>query len=311
MSHYRPRFVEGLRWLRSDGKPNFSSRVYRVESDLERLATRPVVMVTPTTPILKALEAMVEYDIRSVVVADSKRKYHGMMLSEHVVDYLGGGERYNLLVNSFENDFYKAINAPVSLIHERDYPAIEVEATLTRLLEFMMREGLSITPVLDNQGLVYGIVSEHDIVRLISQKHTGVPVGDVMTPSIPTVESEASLREAMVILIRTRLRGVFVSNEVGQVLGLITSKDIAKYIGSHKAFNHVKKGYVEDFTSVPVKELARYNIVRVKPDTDVGDLAWVMIEKKEPMVLVVDSDDTPAGMVTEHDVFYALALPVK
>jgi len=307
----RPRFVEGLRWLRSDGKPNFSNRVYRVESDLERLATRPPQTTSSTTPLLKAIEKMYEKNIRSLVVVEGSGSYEGMLLAEHVVSFLGGGEKYDIVVNNFDNDLYKALNAPISIIYEKEYPRIDTRLKLTQVIQTMIEHGLTILPVVDKDNSVYGVISEHDIVSLLSEKNTGVSSKEVMSSNIVAVESEASLREAMSVMIRTGLRAVFVENEAGQIVGTLSLKSILSLIGSHRVFSHIRRGYVEDFTSIRVKEATRYGTLKANEDADVGDVASEMVDRGLSIALVVGEDETPVGMITEHDVFYALALPLE
>ena len=306
----RPRFIEGIRWLRSDGKPNFSNRVYRVESDLERLSIRPVYTTSPTAPLLNAVEKMYTANIRSLVVVSGSNRYEGMLLAEHVIDLLGGGEKYDMVINSFDNDFYKVIKAPVSIVFDKNYPYLDKKLRLTDALQTMIENGINVVPVVDDDHYVYGIISEHDIVALLAGKRTGALVRDIANPSVPTIESEASLREAMRLMNRTGLRAIFVRNEIGQIVGTIRGKDIIASLGSHKAFSFIKKGYIDDFTSEPVKEFSRFNALKVREYEDVGNAASLLIENDTPVALVVDDSEDVKGMLTEHDLFYALSFPL-
>lgn len=306
----RPRFIEGIRWLRSDGKPNFSNRVYRVESDLERLSIRPVYTTSPTAPLLNAVEKMYTANIRSLVVVSGSNRYEGMLLAEHVIDLLGGGEKYDMVINSFDNNFYKVIKAPVSIVFDKSYPHLDKKLRLTDALQTMIENGINVVPVVDDDHNVYGIISEHDIVALLAGKRTGALVREIANPSVPTIESEASLREAMRLMNRTGLRAIFVRNEIGQIVGTIRGKDIIASLGSHKAFSFIKKGYIDDFTSEPVKEFSKFNALKVREYEDVGNAASLLIENDTPVALVVDDSENVKGMLTEHDLFYALSFPL-
>ncbi len=306
------RRVEGYRVLRSDGKPNFSNRVYRVEKDLEVLSTRPVVTATPTMPLIEALETMYNKDVRSLVVIDSEERYNGMLLVEHILSFLGGGDLYDIVVNRYNNDFYKSMNIPVSDIMDRDYPLVDTSLSFPELISIMVENDLNIVPVVHKDGKVYGVISEHDIVRLLAEKRTGVKAEDIMSDNIITVDMSASLFEANRTMTRTRVRRVFLNNEANQIIGALTAKKIIEYFGSHEAFKYVKKGFLEDVLSIPVKNLGIFRIYEVSPEDDVGDVASKMLEENIGAVLVRDRKrDSYVGMILEKDVFYALAIPLR
>ncbi len=302
------RRVEGYRRLRSDGKPNFSNRVYRIEKDLEILAKKPAVTVAQTTPFIEAVEKMYKNRIRSLVVTDGGR-YTGMLLVEDVMSYLGGGELYNLVIERLENDLHKVINEPINSIMERNYPSITMDAKLTDVISLMISECLKIIPVLRRDGRVYGIISEHDIVEMLAEKRTGVKAKEVMT-QIVSIDSEAPLLEALSIMTRTGLRRIFIKNEMGQIIGVFTAAKVIEYYGSHKAFKYVEKGYLEDTTMIELKKIGWQRVHTVNPNDDVGEVVVKILDEDVGVVLVTD-DSKPLGMIGEREVFYALATPIK
>ncbi len=309
----RPNFsrrVEGFRSLRSDGKPNFSNRVYRVEKDLEVFATRPPVVITPTSPFIEAMEKMYEKNVRSLIVVEGRGRYRGVLLVENALSYLGGGELYNIVLEKLGSNFHKAMKEPIESIMEKDYPFVFTDCKLPDLISLMVSENLSLVPVLRRDMTVYSVMSEHDIVELIAEKRTGVKAREIMTPNIVTVESSSPLVEALTRMVRAGLRRVFVENEVGQIIGVLTAAMIVRFYGSHVAFKYVKKGYLEDTTSVPIREIGWQRVHAVKPDEDVGDVVVKMLDTNVGAVLVEENDKI-IGMITERDVFYALAVPLE
>ncbi len=303
------RRIEGYRFLRSDGKPNYTNRVYRVEKDMELLATRPPVVAQPTTPIIEAIERMYEKDVRSLVVVTGSEFYDGMLLAEHIISYLGGGELHDIVVNRYDDDIYKSMNEQLKAIMEREYPHALTTDSLPNVITLMFDKDLSLLPVLTRDKRVYGVISEHDIVELLSEKHTGVKAEEIMSSSIVSVESMDPLLSALRVMSRTGLRRVFVRNEAGQIIGVINARMIIEYYGSHKAYNYVKKGFLTETVSIPVRDLMRYHVVRVDPKDDLGEVASKMLSENVGAV-IVSSGESDIGMITEHDVFYALAVPI-
>jgi len=305
----RKRFVEGFRELRSNGKPNFSNRVYRVESDLERIATRPVVTGTPTMPFIEAVKRMYAQGVRNLVITEgSSNRYLGMFLVEHMLSYLGGGELYSLVVNRYQSDFHRSLNTPVGELLDRNYPTISSSARLTELLALMIDRGLNIVPVVTKENTIYGVVSEHDIVRLLAEKHTGLLARDIMSRHIITVDTGAPLIEAIEVMVRTGLRVVFLRNEAGQIVGVLNAGAIVRFFGSNEAFRYVNKGFLEEALSVESRHVGVFKIHSVNPSDDIGVVAAKMLDENLGAVLVED-EGKYTGMIVKRDVFYALALP--
>ena len=304
------KFVEGFRGLRSNGKPNFSNRVYKVKSDLERIAVRPVVTGTPTMPFIEALKRMYSRGVRSLVITEgSSNKYLGMLLVEHVLSFLGGGELYNLIVNRLHSDFHKSLSTPVHELFDPDYPTISAGVKLAELLAFMIDRDLSIVPIVTRENTVYGVISEHDIVRLLAEKRTGTLARDIMSTHIITVDTRAPLIEAVKVMTRTGLRRVFLRNEVGQIVGVLNADAIVRFFGSNEAHKHVNKGFLEEALSIESRYLGVFRLHSVRPNDDVGMVAAKMLDENLGAVLVEDNGKY-VGMIVERDVFYALALPV-
>jgi len=80
-----PRRPEGIRWLRSDGKPNISDRIYRVEGDAQIIATRPVYTIAKTSPVLEAAETIAYKWVRALPVVNP---------GDHVYCLSSGGGGY-------------------------------------------------------------------------------------------------------------------------------------------------------------------------------------------------------------------------
>ncbi len=302
-----PRRPEGIRWLRSDGKPNFSTRLYRREGELKILATRPVIHVAPTTPFGEALETMAKHNVRALPVAQpSDKALAGLLKLSNIVSYLGGGELYNIVVNRYGGSIYKAMEEPVDSIMDRHPFTATIMDRLTGVLERMVLEGVGVVVVVDSEGRLYGILTEHDIVRRLMEKKVGVRVSEVMARNVVTIDVEASLMDAAKRMIKYRFRRLPAVDPAGDVKGMLTAKDIVRFFGTHQAYIHVTRGLVEEAMSVPVYEVMSPVFYTVPPDMDVGDAATLMAEKGVSSLLVVKGGRLK-GIITERDVLFALA----
>lgn len=306
---FRPvvRRPEGIRWLRSDGKPNFSNRLYRREGELEILATRPVYYVSPTTPVGEAIDVMYERNVRVLPVAKpSDRMLEGLVTASRIVEYLGGGMLHKIVVERHQGSIYGALSEPVSSIMDPHPVVATTQEKLSKVLERMVIEGVGVVAVVEPNGRLYGVITEHDIVKRLVEKKVGVAVGEVMSRNVVTINVDATLLDAARTMIKYSFRRLPVVSGEGFVKGMITAKDIIRFFGSHEAYRYAVSGRMEDAMSVGVKEVMRSDYYTISPDADVGDAATEMMDKGVSSLLVVE-DGRLKGIITERDVLYALA----
>ena len=101
-------------------------------------------------------------------------------------------------------------------------------ALVSEALNIMERYKISGVPVVDDGGLLVGIITNRD---LRFETRFDIPVSEVMTPQpLVTVPVGTTLDEAKVKLQKHRIEKLLVVDEDGHLKGLITVKDIQKAI---------------------------------------------------------------------------------
>ncbi|ADV64489.1 CBS domain-containing protein [Desulfurococcus mucosus] len=302
------RRVDPYRWLRSDGTPNFSDRVFRAEKELHLIARRNPRVVYPSTTLLKALEEMSLYG-RSLIVSDSGRRLRGLLTLGDIVSYLGGGEYYRIVAERHAYNIYSALEREtVDTIMVKNPIHLYVDDTLTRVLESMIIHGIGVVPVLDRDGAVYGIITEHDLVRyLYGIATTGLKVAEAMSRPVVTIGIDASLKKALEKMTTYGFRRLPVTSG-DNVAGMLTAMDVVKYFGDHRALRDAASGDIREVHSKPVEELMSRELVTVKPGDDLATAIQEMMDKDVSSVLVVDDEGVLQGILTERDVLYALTI---
>jgi len=108
---------------------------------------------------------------------------------------------------------------PVTIHHKK---------LVSEALNIMERFKISGVPVVDDAGLLVGIITNRD---LRFETRFDIPVSEVMTPQpLVTVPVGTTLDEAKVKLQKHRIEKLLVVDEDGHLKGLITVKDIQKAI---------------------------------------------------------------------------------
>lgn len=109
-----------------------------------------------------------------------------------------------------------------------DPVTIHKGALVSQALDIMERYKISGVPVVDDGGLLVGIITNRD---LRFETRFDIPVSEVMTPQpLVTVPVGTTLDEAKVKLQKHRIEKLLVVDDNGHLKGLITVKDIQKAI---------------------------------------------------------------------------------
>jgi IMP dehydrogenase len=109
-----------------------------------------------------------------------------------------------------------------------DPVTIRDDALVSEALSIMERFRISGVPVVDNAGLLVGIITNRD---LRFETRFDIPISEVMTKQpLVTVPVGTTLNEAKVKLQKHRIEKLLVVDDDGHLKGLITVKDIQKAI---------------------------------------------------------------------------------
>ena len=109
-----------------------------------------------------------------------------------------------------------------------DPVTIHDKASVSEALRLMQRFKISGVPVVDENNLLVGIITNRD---LRFETRFDIPVSEVMTPQpLVTVPIGTTLNEAKVKLQKHRIEKLLVVDDGGLLKGLITVKDIQKAI---------------------------------------------------------------------------------
>jgi CBS domain-containing protein len=114
-------------------------------------------------------------------------------------------------------------------------------------------------------------------------------ISEVMTRDVQTVRPDQPVQEAASFMLSADAGSIPVSDG-GRLVGMITDRDIA--------VRGVAKGYGPD---TPVRELMTDEIICVREDDDVDDVASKMSEAQVRRLPVIDSQEQLCGIVSLGD----------
>lgn len=276
------------------------------EGEIMIIAKSPVVTMAPTTPVYDAIQIMVKEGFRRMPLVDpGTKKLHGIVTATDVVNYLGGGEKFQIIQKKYAGNFFKAINEPIKSLMTSKVISISKTAKISDAIDLMKRHKVGGLPVVDEHDHVWAIVTEKDILTLFSGKIRGAKVADLMSKSVITAKPEISIIEAEKIMVKHGFRRLpIVSNN--EFIGMATIRTIIRFFGSGQVFKHLQSGTIRQVLQTSVLEVTRKDVTTIEPDADIGEAAKTMQEKNVGSLPVV-ANKKIVGIITERDFFQLIA----
>jgi CBS domain-containing protein len=295
---------EGFRrTLREKGQLSFKAHPSKKrEGEIMQIAKTPVVTMAPTTPIQDAIQIMCQKGFRRIPIANPGTKFlEGIITATDVINYLGGGKKFEMIQQKFGGNFFKAINEPIKLVMTQQVVSVNVAAKISDAIELMKEKNLGGLPVVDDENRARGIVTERDIAILFADRISGVRVAQLMSETVVTALPRTTIFEAEKTMATQGFRRLPIVSD-GKVVGIITSMDIIRFFGSGEVFKHLRSGTIIQVLSTPALEIATKGVSTIEPDADIGQAAKIMQQKDIGAVPVVKNERL-VGMITERDFF--------
>jgi CBS domain-containing protein len=145
-------------------------------------------------------------------------------------------------------------------------------------------------------------------------------VKDFMTPNPVVIQPTESVEAAIQLMEERRISGLPVTNDQGKVIGILSEGDLLVrespvqqplymtllgsiiYFESPLHFHqHMKKAL-----GMFVQDAMTENPVTIGPNAPLADAAHLMLDKKVNRLPVVDEQQKLIGILTRHDLLFAL-----
>lgn len=187
---------------------------------------KPAPVIKPDEDLSKAAKLMIEVDLRSLPVGESKAEIIGVINDMAVLEKVA------------ETDFGKR---KVEEFMTKDVVTLKPDDTVAKALATMRDHAISRIPVVDEEGKLEGLITLHDlIVRFIKPRFRAkagelagekippfsMPLRDVMIRGVITILPDARVREAIATMRDNDIDGLVVVNENNRVVGILTVKDL-------------------------------------------------------------------------------------
>jgi len=172
----------------------------------------------------------------------------------------------------------------------------------------------------------YVDITEEDLMKIYSsalryaRKRTmvAIPVSDLMTRDVVTINPEADLKEAARRLSGLRISGMPVVDAEHRVLGIISEADLLSLAGIKKG--HTFKDVLRHVLGAPlpvrkkgntVGEVMSSPAITTDPDRDIRAVAAILDEKRIKRLPVVDEEGRLVGVIARADIVRAMGMGLE
>lgn len=115
-------------------------------------------------------------------------------------------------------------------------------------------------------------------------------VWEIMTEPVDTLEEEDLLEKAKNLFRERRYRHIPIVNNIGKLTGIISDRDILKYLADGINFN------------TRIRNQMIKKVLTATPDTKIRDAAYVMVTEKIGCLPVINPEEKPIGILTRSDI---------
>ena len=302
---------QGDRLLKMPGKLergplDFKSRVSVRKGEIMAVATRDVISVPPTMNIIGAVRMMTSHGFRRLPVTDpGTNKIRGLVTAGDIISMMGGGSKYNLVQVKHRGNLIAAINESVREIMTERLVTLSTSDSFADAVNTIVARKCGGLPITDDEGVLRGIITERDVLRVLSAEESSWCVEDVMTPSPQVTSPDASIGEVCHEMEMHHFRRLPVVSE-DVLFGIITTMDIMKHVGNGGMFSDMVTGDAADMMGLSVRELMSGELFTTVPDQNICDIAKEMLDKNVGALPVIENSHL-VGVVTEFDLVKALS----
>ncbi|MDR3063855.1 MAG: CBS domain-containing protein [Methanobrevibacter sp.] len=302
-----------LRKSRNRGSVEHESRVSEHDGDIMTLATKDVITIPPTTSIKETSEIMAKHKFRRLPITDpGSGRLLGIVTSMDILNFLGGGDKFNLMEEKYHDNFLRAINESVKEIMTKNVFSLTHKDSISTAIKIMLEKDVGALPIIGESQKILGIVTERDFALALRGVLTDELVKDFMVEEVITTTPGTPIEGATKIMFRNNLRRIPIIGKEdlphlkdGKLVGILTANDILRYFSEKDLFTHIKSNSALEVLNTFVSEVMKKEVVTIEPLTRIGDLCDILKNKNTGGVPVV-KDNVLYGIITERDVLRAI-----
>lgn len=276
------------------GPREFKTHKSHEEGSVMLVCSKTFPTIQKENTIKHAADSMSENESRRLFVTEPDDTLLGLVSATDIVDFLGGGDKFNLIEKKYGERILPAINEHVRKIMEEDVVTLSHKAVIDDALEKMHEEDVGYLPLL-KENKVQGVISERNFVKLVSKQLSDSEVSDFMSEDVILGTSGMKIRDIAKVIVRNGFRRIPIVREK-ELIGIITTRDIV---------TEFAEDFSSDILDKRIDKIMR-EPVTASPDDLATDVAEMIVSKDIGGFPVV-KDGNVVGIITEKDILDGVA----
>jgi CBS-domain-containing membrane protein/PII-like signaling protein len=300
--------------------------------------SRQVISVTPETSVRQVVELLVGKNYRAIPVLNEGMPV-GIITNSDLLKRAGVAIRVDLFPSldapELQSELEK-LNQEEKTAESAMTPGpvtVNAAMPLTQVAEIMVYRHLKRLPVVDDHGVMVGMISRLDLLRTAArtfetphaeQRETGLavdaPVSESMRRDVPTVFMDTPLPEVLQAVVSTRLNRCIVVDSERRVMGKVTDAEVLERVTpalrpsalrsliQRLPFVHPRpdETRVEKHSSARIAADLMIETAIAQEDAPLRDAIASMLGGAHKIVAVVDSEKRLVGCLDRADILRGL-----
>ncbi len=265
----------------------------------------PVIAVKPNDSVAYARRLMLRYRIGRLPVIDDNMRVVGIITLHDFV------KSYETVLARRPLD-----QVMVSEIMTSNPYTVKPNMGLKTVADIMLSKGIGGLPVIDERGILVGIITKTDIVRAYAERMRGkYVVEEFMEKNIAVASPSHSISYVLELLNANPTKRVLVV-DARRLVGIIAPSDIAF---THYMYGPLRKesyrrlqvlpkgrlGPIYVYLAPTAQDVMTLDPITVSPREDLALAASLMLRNGVSSIPVVE-DDEPIGIVLKHNILAAI-----
>lgn len=279
-----------------------------------KIASKDVISIPPSKSIKDTAKVMMEHQFRRLPVTDpGSGKVLGIVTVMDILDFFGGGNKFNIIEKKYSDNFLAAINEPVREIMSRDVICLSEKSSVYDVVDVMLANQIGALPIVDGDENLVGIVTERDIALSLAGEIDDRTAQDYMSTKVFTTTPGTPIESACKIMVRNGLRRIpivggeaDISKAAKKLLGIVTSTDLIRFFNAKEFFDNLNSNAASEvLEKTKVSDIMVKDAIIVEAEDTIGEICELFKISNIGGVPVV-KDDVVIGIITERDILRAV-----
>ena len=254
----------------------------------------------------EAAALMYRDDVDSCIITENgNKKLIGIMTITDVFNMMGGGSRYNLVINRPRGRSLLCSMTRSGQSPPKKWTVCPSQSRYRRQSVFWSKAGtiVSRSPI---QTTPSQVSLPSMIMKMFAGAESDLTVEEIMTKDPKVVAPDVPISCVTRQMVENDYRRLPVISD-DPLIGMITATDIRGYLGGCRVFSEMKTGSADEVLNLQIRDLMTgANIRTMSPDEKINEVAREMLEFGIGVFPVID-DGKLTGIVTEFDLVKGLA----